>query len=77
MDELCEGAVWATFLDLAHATKYGQFIVSHTHISLKKKKIIHKGRRERGPIYLIRLNIIFCNRFELGSRYSIQEAMND
>ena len=37
MNELCKGTIWATFLDLAHATEYGQFIVSHTHISLCKK----------------------------------------
>jgi len=37
MNELCKSAVWATFLDLAHATEYGQFIVSHTHISLCEK----------------------------------------
>jgi hypothetical protein len=42
MNELRKGAVWATFLDLAHATKYGKFIVSHTHISLSKKKLSTK-----------------------------------
>lgn len=73
MDELREGAVWSTLVDLAQSSKHRQFVVGDSHVGLGSVSY-WDGQVDRIS-YLVGLDVSLRNGLKFCGRDGGQETL--
>lgn len=73
MDELREGAIRSTLVDLAQSSKHRQFVVGDSHVGLGSVSY-WDGQVDRIS-YLVGLDVSLCNGFKFCGRDGGQETL--